>query len=113
MSVLEEAILKSIQAVSDYVLEDEDAFIEELQAQWQSQKQGLSAENKKDLANAKKRMDELDNLIRGLYESNLSGKLPDRQFQRLMAQYDEEPGAMRKPHQGVRSKSRRFYDIQG
>lgn len=35
-------------------------------------------------------MDELDNLIRGLYESNLSGKLPDRQFQRLMAQYDEE-----------------------
>ena len=90
VSVLEEAILKSIQAVSDYVLEDEDAFIEELQAQWQSQKQGLSAENKKDLANAKKRMDELDNLIRGLYESNLSGKLPDRQFQRLMAQYDEE-----------------------
>ena len=89
-SVLEEAILKSIQAVSDYVLEDEDAFIEELQAQWQSQKQGLSAENKKDLANTKKRMDELDNLIRGLYESNLSGKLPDRQFQRLMAQYDEE-----------------------
>ena len=72
------------------VLEDENAFIEELQAQWQNQKQGLSAENKKDLANAKKRMDELDNLIRGLYESNLSGKLPDRQFQRLMAQYDEE-----------------------
>ena len=35
-------------------------------------------------------MDELDNLIRGLYEGNLSGKLPDRQFQRLMAQYDEE-----------------------
>ena len=90
VSVLEEAILKSIQAVSDYVLEDENAFIEELQAQWQNQKQGLSAENKKDLANAKKRMDELDNLIRGLYESNLSGKLPDRQFQRLMAQYDEE-----------------------
>ena len=72
------------------VLEDEDAFIEELQAQWQNQKQGLSSENKKDLATEKKRMDELDNLIRGLYESNLSGKLPDRQFQRLMAQYDEE-----------------------
>ena len=70
MSVLEEAILKGIQAVSDYVLEDEDAFIEELQAQWQSQKQGLFVENKKELANAKKRMDELDNLIRGLYESN-------------------------------------------
>ena len=92
VSVLEEAILKSIQAVSDYVLEDEDAFIEELQAQWQSQKQGLFVENKKELANAKKRMDELDNLIRGLYESNRSGKLPDRQFQRLIAQYDEEQG---------------------
>jgi site-specific recombinases, DNA invertase pin homologs len=53
VSVLEEAILKSIQAVSDYVLEDEDAFIEELQAQWQSQKQGLSSENKKTLPTPK------------------------------------------------------------
>ena len=92
VSVLEEAILRSIQAVSDYVLEDEGAFIEELQEQWQSQKQGLSSENKKDLANAKKRMDELDVLIRGLYENNMTGKLSDRQFQRLMAQYDEEQG---------------------
>lgn len=113
MSVLEEAILKSIQAVSDYVLEDEDAFIEELQAQWQSQKQGLSAENKKDLANAKKRMDELDNLIRGLYESNLSGKLPDRQFQRLMAQYDEEQEQCENRIKELEAKAGRFYDIQG
>lgn len=29
-------------------------------------------------------------LIRGLYEANLLGKIPDRQFQRLMAQYDSE-----------------------
>ena len=46
---------------------------------------GIIFREQKNLANAKKRMDELDNLIRGLYESNLSGKLPDRQFQRLMA----------------------------
>ena len=35
-------------------------------------------------------MDELDTLIRSLYESSVIGKIPERQFQRLMAQYDEE-----------------------
>lgn len=89
-SVLEEAILRSIQTVSDYVLDDEEAFIEKLQAQWRSQKQRLSTESKKELANMKKRMDELDALIRGLCKNNMNGTLPDSQFQRLMNLYDEE-----------------------
>ena len=35
-------------------------------------------------------MDELDALIRSLYENSVLGKIPERQYQRLMAQYDEE-----------------------
>lgn len=35
-------------------------------------------------------MDELDALIRSLYENSVLGKIPERQYQRLMAQYDDE-----------------------
>ena len=35
-------------------------------------------------------MDELDALIRSLYENSVLGKIPERQYQRLIAQYDEE-----------------------
>ena len=44
----------------------------------------------KELLSVQKRIDELDTLIRSLYESSVMGKIPERQFQRLMAQYDEE-----------------------
>ncbi len=39
-------------------------------------------------------MEELDILIQDLYESNMLGKLPDRQYQRLMNQYDSEQTAL-------------------
>ncbi|WP_367180849.1 recombinase family protein, partial [uncultured Oscillibacter sp.] len=38
--------------------------------------------------------DKVDILIKGLYESNMLGKLPDRQYQRLMNQYDSEQAAL-------------------
>ena len=87
---LEAAILQAVQAVSGYVLEDEDRFIGQLMEQWELKQTQSSSEDKKELAAAKRRMSELDNLIKGLYESQISGKLPERQVQKLIVQYDEE-----------------------
>ena len=87
---LEAAILQAVQAVSGYVLEDEDRFIDQLMEQWELKQTQSSSEDKKELAAAKRRMSELDNLIKGLYESQISGKLPERQVQKLIVQYDEE-----------------------
>lgn len=72
------------------VLEDETEFAEQLRTLWESQNSQSSNEYKKELLAVQKRMDELDTLIRSLYESSVIGKIPERQFQRLMAQYDEE-----------------------
>lgn len=54
------------------------------------QQKQVNGSDRKELTQIKRRIDELDVLIRGLYESNVLGKLPDRQYQRMMAQYDEE-----------------------
>lgn len=89
-SDLEAAILKAVQAVSGYVLNDEAGFIDQLMEQWELKQQQASSEDRKEIANARKRLTELDNLIQSLYESQIKGTMPERQVQRLIAQYDEE-----------------------
>ena len=89
-STIEDAILEAIKAMAQKVLEDETEFAEQLRTLWESQNSQSSNEYKKELLAVQKRMDELDTLIRSLYESSVIGKIPERQFQRLMAQYDEE-----------------------
>ena len=87
---LEVALLKAVQAVSQYVLQDEDVFVDQLMTQWELKQQQSTAEEKKELAAANRRIAELSNLIQGLFESQINGTMPERQVQRLIAQYDEE-----------------------
>lgn len=89
-SALETAILRAVQVVSQYVIENEAEFTKQLQVQWNSQQTETVSIDKKALTIAKKRIAELDILIKGLYESNMTGKIPERQFRKLINQYDEE-----------------------
>lgn len=93
---LEDVVLKAVQAVSRNVLEDEDAFVDQLMSLWQLKQEQSSSEEKKELKAAQKRISELDNLIQGLYESQISGTMPERQVQRLIRQYDEEQYYLRR-----------------
>ena len=72
-SVLEAAILQAIQAVSKYVLENEDEFIQQLKAVWNEQQTRTANNGYQKLAEAKKRMAELDEEINKLYESTIGG----------------------------------------
>ena len=67
-SALEAAILAAIQKVSGYVLENEADFIEQMQSRWKAQQAQTSDDDRKELA--------------------------DRQYQRLMNQYDSEQAAL-------------------
>ena len=89
-STIEAAILNVIKAMTKEIIENEDEFAEQLQAAWENQNTHASSESKKELLSVQKRIDELDALIRSLYENSILGKIPERQYQRLMAQYDEE-----------------------
>lgn len=89
-SVLERLVLDSLNRVLKHVTLDEDAFKREIDSQWESQKMSSMASTRSELSGAKKRVGELDILIKKLYEGNATGKIPDRQFERLMMGYDEE-----------------------
>ncbi len=89
-STAENIILESVQRVAKTVLEDEDGFLEQLQEQWQMQQDKRSNSVKTELQDAKRRFEELDDLIKSLYENFNAGRLPERQFNRLMSGYDAE-----------------------
>lgn len=89
-SVLEAAILRAIQAVSKYVLENEAEIIDQLKAVWNESRSRSAANGQQELDEAKTRMAELDAKIQQLYDSAISGLLPERQAQRMIQQYDEE-----------------------
>ena len=89
-SVLEAAILQAIKAVSKYVIENEAEFVAQLKAVWNESRSRSAANGQQELDEAKTRMAELDAKIQQLYDSAISGLLPERQAQRMIQQYDEE-----------------------
>ena len=89
-SALEAAILQAIKAVSKYVIESEAEFVAQLKAVWNESRSRSAANGQQELDEAKTRMAELDAKIQQLYDSAISGLLPERQAQRMIQQYDEE-----------------------
>ena len=89
-SALEAAILQAIKAVSQYVIENEAEFISQLKTVWNESKSKSANNGQQEIDEAKKRMAELDAKIQKLYDSAISGLLPERQAQRMIQQYDEE-----------------------
>ena len=89
-SALEAAILQAIKAVSKYVIENEAEFVSQLKAVWNESRSRSAANEQQELDEAKTRMAELDARIQQLYDSAISGLLPERQAQRMIQQYDEE-----------------------
>ena len=89
-STLDKLVDEAVRKVARYVLRDEQAFLEQVRELTSADQKQTQSEDKKELVNIKKRIAELDNYIKRLYEGNASGKIPDRQFEKLMVQYDSE-----------------------
>ncbi len=89
-STLDSLVEEAIRKVAAYVLKDEDTFLQQVRELTNASQQVSQADGKKELLTIKKRIAELDNFIKKLYEGNASGKVPDRQFEKLMVQYDTE-----------------------
>ena len=89
-STIEMLIYQATKRVSQYVLKDEKEFVEQLKAQYELQCEKDNTDDKIELLEAKRRMMDLADLIKGLYENFTLGRLPERQFNRLMTEYDTE-----------------------
>lgn len=82
--VLCELVLHSIQRMAKHIVADEKAFAMELRKRWQEQVASKPQEQKEELSRAKRRLEELDRLIGGLYENYMTGTLPEKQYRSLI-----------------------------
>ena len=93
-STIEKLILTAIREVSTYVREDEKEFIRIVRDAASAGQEQTAREKKKRLRQVEKRIGELDELIRKLYEGNATGKIPDKHFNRLLVEYDTEQSTL-------------------
>ena len=83
-------LLETIRLVSEYAISNKKEFTEKVRAAALSQHNQNVKEQKKQFAKCEKRYNELDELIKKLYEAYALGKLPEKRFELLSAGYEKE-----------------------
>lgn len=94
VNVAEDLILTAIQQVSAYALENEKEFIQKVREASDIQQEVTAKEYRRRLNKARRRHDELDDLVKKLYESYATGKIPEKHFDRLLSGYDSEQASL-------------------
>ena len=82
--------MEVIKATSTYVMEHESEFIEKVRSATELQQESEAKALKKRLSREQKRIKELNTLIKKIYEDNVNGKLSDKRFEMLLADYETE-----------------------
>ena len=90
VSVVEKLILETIREVSAYALSNEKEFVKKVREASDVQQEATMKEYRRRLGKAKRGHEELDDLVKKLYESFATGKIPEKHFDRLLSGYDNE-----------------------
>lgn len=88
--VLENLVLENLKQTVTFALENEQEFVRRLMNRSAKEQQKQIQSMKKELAAKERRIGELDNIIKRLYEDNISGKLSDERFKKLSSDYEKE-----------------------
>ena len=88
--VVEELILNSLRDVSEYARNNKEQFVELVISNSAMSHEKTVKEQKKKLTIHRKRYNELDNLMRKIYEDNINAKISDKRFEKLSADYENE-----------------------
>jgi len=90
VSAVESLIAVSIREVCGFALEHEEEFLNTVREMDDKESERIITDSRNEKRTTAKRIDELNDLIKKLYEGNATGKIPDRHFTRLLADYDSE-----------------------
>lgn len=88
--ILEELVLPNLREIVSFASQRKGNFVRIVMDADMSQRNRGLAKRKKPLADAEKRIAELDTIFKRLYEDIISGKLSDEHFQKLAADYEKE-----------------------
>lgn len=94
VSVVENLILTAVRQICGYAMENEKEFIQKVREISDIQQETTAKEYIRRMNKAQRRHDELDGLVKKLYESYANGKIPEKHFERLLEGYDSEQVAL-------------------
>ena len=86
--ILEELVLQNLREIVSFASQRKDDFVKMVMDA--DMRQRNLAKRQKTLADAEKRIAELDTIFKRLYEDTISGKLSDERFQKLSTDYEKE-----------------------
>ena len=88
--VVRKLVLETIKAVSDYVITNEEEFINRIYSSSRDKQTESIKSLKRKIAQDTKRVNELNMLMKKLYEDNISGKLSDKRFEFMLSEFENE-----------------------
>ena len=83
-------LLEAIRTTAQYAIENREAFIQKVRSISEVRQKEAANELKRQVSKAEKRSRELDVLIKKLYEAYAMGKLEEKRFELLSAEYEQE-----------------------
>ena len=87
-------ILDTIRTVSTFAISNQEVFMEKVRSASQLRQAEATKETKRKLNKEKKRISELDTIIKKLYESFAVGRITGERFDSLLAEYEAEQKAL-------------------
>ena len=87
-------ILDTIRTVSTFAISNQEAFMEKVRSASQLRQTEAAKDAKRKLSKDKKRIAEIDTIIKKLYESFAVGRITDERFDSLLADYEAEQKAL-------------------
>ncbi len=88
-------VLERIKAVTAYVRKDAEGFQEEWMQSTRKAQDNSIRQNQRQLAQAQKRLNDLEKLITRLYEDHVLGSLPDERYRKMTADYEAEQARLK------------------
>ena len=88
-------ILETIKATSAYAVSNEEEFIQKVREASMVRQEKAAKDLKRKLNKDRKRCDELDGIIKKLYESYAVGRITEERFDALLPDYEQEQTALR------------------
>lgn len=89
-AVLRELVLDAIRSVSGFVKTNEAEFIRQVREASAVRQEQTAKAHRRRIAKEQKRVAELNTIIKKLYEDTATGKLTDKRFELLSAEYERE-----------------------
>jgi hypothetical protein len=87
---INELVLDTLRTVSEYARNNEAEFTRQVNEMFAKQQAGNIKAQRKKLTTSQKRCAELDKLIQRIYEDNIAGRITDKRFEVLSAEYERE-----------------------